>query len=411
MAKLAIRGGRPLRERPFPRWPAWDEAERDALVRVLESSCWGGVPYPGAEALRFAAAFSEHLGVPECVLCASGSVGLEYALKAVGLRPGDEVIVPAFTFAATATAVAFAHGVPVFVDVDAERYCLDPDAVEEALTARTAGIVPVHLGCNMADMDRLLAIAARRGLFVIEDCAQAHGHRWRSRAAGSLGDIGVFSFEQSKLMSAGEGGALVMGRAEYAQRAHSLVNCGRKLPPYDGFEGRVLGRNARITEWQAAVLSCQLARLEHLTDVRERGAAQFERLLSGVPGLSFTRRDLRNTRRAVYRLIVKYDASLVGGVAREAFVAAVCAEGVRATAGFYPPAFAEEVFPQDASTNPLAALRLSFRANPARTPVACRAAAEEAVWIPGELFLGSEDDVTDAANAFLKVYENRHELA
>ena len=205
MATLAIQGGSPVRTRPFPQWPEFGEKERASLCRALDNGSWGGFPAPNREAAGFAEKFAAAHNARYGICAANGTVTLEVALRAGGIRAGDEVIVPPYTWIATASAPVYLNAVPVFADIDPETYCLDPDRVEEAITDRTRAIIPVHLGCTFADMDRIMDIARRHDLIVIEDCAHMHGGKWNGQGAGSLGHMGSFSFQSSKLLTAGEG--------------------------------------------------------------------------------------------------------------------------------------------------------------------------------------------------------------
>src|SRR4030095_683711 len=186
MAKLAIAGGTPVRTKSFTEWPQFDEREKQAIFGVLESRNWGGYPFPNRLAELFSPRFAAHQDAKHALCSANGTVTLEIALKAIGIQPGDEVIVPAYTFEATAAPVLRLGAIPVFVDVLPETYCIDPAAAAEAITSRTRALIPVHLAMSMADMDAITEIATRHGLKVIEDCAHAHGAKWRNNGAGSI---------------------------------------------------------------------------------------------------------------------------------------------------------------------------------------------------------------------------------
>ncbi|MFQ3684156.1 DegT/DnrJ/EryC1/StrS family aminotransferase, partial [Roseiflexus sp.] len=205
MAKLAINGGPPVRTRPWPRWPQWDEREEQRVRDVLHSDDWGGFAPVVAE---FEHAFAQYHGAAFGIAAVNGTQTLVAALMAVGTGPGDEVIVPPYTFIATASAVRLVGATPVFADIEADTYNLDPDAAEAAITSRTRAMIPVHFAGHAADIDRLTVLARRHGLVLIEDAAHAHGASWRGRMCGSLGDVGSFSFQSSKNMTAGEGGVL-----------------------------------------------------------------------------------------------------------------------------------------------------------------------------------------------------------
>ena len=204
MQKLAILGGEPVKDTPFPEWPVYDESERQALMEVLDSRVWWRTP--GTRSLAFEGEFAAFQQAKHGIAVTNGTAALEVAVAALGIGPGDEVIVPDFTFVATASAVLFAGALPVLVDVAPDTYCLDPDLVEAAITGRTKAIIAVHVAGHPADLDRLAEIARRRNLYLVEDSSHAHGSEWKGRRVGAIGNIGTFSFQQSKLMTAGEGG-------------------------------------------------------------------------------------------------------------------------------------------------------------------------------------------------------------
>src|ERR1700693_1030092 len=254
MGKLAITGGDGVGTTPFPVWPLGKEEEARNLQDVQESSRWGGQPFPGkyasAFAKKFATAHTAKYG--QCVN--TGTVAIQSALVAIGIRPGDEVIVPAYTWEGTVGPGLLVNAVPVFVDIDPDTYCLDANLIEKAITAKTKAILPVHLGMRFADMDEILRIAQKHDLRVIEDCAHAHGGMWKGKGAGSIGDLGAFSFQSSKLITSGEGGAVITNNLEYFERVQSYINTGRRSVT-DEFHHRMIGFNYRLGEFQAAVLN------------------------------------------------------------------------------------------------------------------------------------------------------------
>jgi dTDP-4-amino-4,6-dideoxygalactose transaminase len=405
---LAIHGGTPARTRPWPRWPEHGEPERAALLRVLESGSWGGFPSPNREARALAQEFSRFIGVRHTVPCANGTFSLALALQAARVPPGSEVITSAYTFVGTAGGILAAGCIPVLADVDPDTYCIDPRAVAAAITPRTAAILPVHLACALADMDALGEIARRHALLVVEDCAHAHGAKWRGRGAGGLGDLGSFSMQSSKLLTAGEGGAVTTNDATFAARLASLVNCGRKEPGADAFPEQLLGHNLRMTEWQAALLRAQLERLPEQAARRERNLAQLERELARVPGLRPLRRDPRVTARAVYQFVLRVDRRAFAEVPRDQLVLALRAEGVPCSGQFYTPLAEDPLFAADPLTN--LATRSGVGYDPAAFPVAHRAAFEESLWLPHELFLGGESEVADLLAALARVQARAGDL-
>jgi dTDP-4-amino-4,6-dideoxygalactose transaminase len=231
MAELALLGGKPVRTEPYPAWPIYDERDIAAVTAVIQSGRWGGYPYPGPQTAELCRRFAELQGGGYAVAMVNGTVTMEVALRAAGIGWGDEVIVPAYTFSATAAAPIASGAIPVIVDVDPETYCMDPKAVEAAITSRTKAIIPVHLAAEMADMDAIMDIAERHNLIVIEDCAHAHGAKWRGKGAGTIGHFGSFSLQSSKTLTSGEGGILLCRTEEMAYRVTSLIDCGRPHDP------------------------------------------------------------------------------------------------------------------------------------------------------------------------------------
>ncbi|HKX27631.1 MAG TPA: DegT/DnrJ/EryC1/StrS family aminotransferase [Blastocatellia bacterium] len=403
--QLALRGGTPVRTRPFTAWPIYDQQEARGLQQVLESRNWGGYPCPNDLAREFARRFAEHHGARYGVAVANGTVSLELALQAAGIGFGDEVIVPAYTWEGTVAAVLFVGAVPVFVDVDPQSYCLDPTLVEAALTERTRALIPVHLGFRFADLDRIMEIAARHRLFVLEDCAHAHGGRWRDLGAGATGHAGSFSFQTSKLMTAGEGGIVITSDIDLADQVIRLANCGR--PPRPETRGEpMLGHNYRMTEFQAAILLAQLDRLDEQTARRERQTEALDRGLSRIGGLSLLPRDQRITRQASYHYVFKFHSAEFGGIHRDAFVAALKAEGIPSDGRFYEAVYKSSLFEFAADKYPAWA---RARRDP-HCPVAERAGYEEAVWLPHQLFLGDHQDVEEIVAAVEKIRSHVDEL-
>ena len=416
-AKLAIHGGVPVRTRPFAPWPCFDEREREQLLGVLASRDWGGFPAPNTRARQFAQRFAAYHGAKYGVCCANGSISLELSLRAAGVKAGDEVIVPPYTWVATAGAPVHLNLVPVFVDVQPDTYCLDPERIEEAITERTKAIIPVHLGATFADMDRIMEIANKHGLIVIEDCAHAHGGFWRGRGAGSIGHFGSFSFQSSKLMTAGEGGVVLTSNPLFYEKLESLNNCGRKEPGYDSFDGTLFGWNSRISEWQAAVLLAQLARLADETQRREQALQYLAERIAKIPGLRPLPRDERVTTQPAYQFIFQYDAAAWNRLPRERFLAALEAEGVDLDGPFYTPLYENSLFNVVADEWPMIRARYGesilggkIDGKPIDCPVACKAAYEEAVWMHYPYLMGSREDLDDIVAAIQKVRDHLDEL-
>jgi dTDP-4-amino-4,6-dideoxygalactose transaminase len=411
MAQLAIAGGAPVRTKSFTEWPQFDEREKRGILDVLESRNWGGYPFPNQLAELFSQRFAAHQDAKHALCAANGTAALEIALKAIGAGPGDEVIVPAYTFEATAAPALRIGAIPVFVDVLPDTYCIDVDAASAAVTSRTQAIIPVHLAMSMADMDAITELAARHGLKIIEDCAHAHGAKWRNKGAGSIGDAGSFSMQTSKLMTAGEGGVVTMRDDEVFELCQSYVNCGRASQT-DRFRHRILGFNYRMTEFQAAILLAQLERLPEQTDLRAARAERLSEGLKSIPGILLLKKDERLTRQAIYQFVFKYDREAYGGASRDRFVAALEAEGIPSDGLFYEPVYRSALFNVDPRDFPALAGRgpEDLPWAKAHCPVAERAAYQESVWLPHQLLLGSEQDVDQIVEAVEKIQSNIDEL-
>jgi dTDP-4-amino-4,6-dideoxygalactose transaminase len=334
---------------------------------------------------------------------------MEVALKALGIGWGDEVIVPALTFAATPYAAMAAGALPVFCDVLPGTLTLDPDAVEAAVTGRTRAIMPVHLGHQMADMDRLTEIARRHSLALVEDCAHAHGQRWRDRGAGCFGEFGSFSHQSTKLLTAGEGGSLLTSDERLARLAHSLIDCGRAKDPDE--KEFTFGANYRLGELQAALLLRALERLPAQQAQRAEAAGWFQELAAQVPGVRLLPPDERITRWSFYRYIVLIDPEAFAGAGNLAVCEALEAEGVGAWEG-YQPMSRYDLFQPALSRLPVA-VEHADRLDPARMsfPVAEDAALRRTVYLDENVFRAGRQGVEDAVTALAKVQRHAAELA
>ena len=414
MPKLAILGGTPARTEPYPAWPVHDERDVAAVTSVVQSGRWGGYPYPGPQTAEFTRRFAEMQGGSYAVAMANGTVTMEIALRAANIGWGDEVIVPAYTFQATAAAPMAAGAIPVIADVDPDTYCLDPRAVEAAITPQTRAIIPVHLGAQMADMDALIEIAEQHDLIVIEDCAHAHGAKWRGRGAGSIGHFGSFSLQSSKILTAGEGGILLCRTPELASRAASLIDCGRphteSAPHADGGETFTLGANYRMSEFQAALGNVALERFPEQARQREEMAAYLDECLSEIPGVRLLKRDPRHTTRSFYRYIFAVQPE-VFGVEHDAVCYALDAEGVPCWTG-YEAMHHYELFQPGLSKLPVpSAFPEHFKFDEMDLPVAERACEHEAVWLDESIFRAGRQGVDDAISAIAKIQANAAALA
>jgi dTDP-4-amino-4,6-dideoxygalactose transaminase len=408
MAALALLGGEKAKTKPFPIWPHYDEAEERALKQVLESRIWWRTP--GTKTLEFEQAFAKFHGASHGIAVTNGTAALEVTMAGLGIGAGDQVILPDFTFVATASAVLFANALPVLVDVDPGTYCINPDLVEEAITPRTKAVIAVHMGGHPADLDRLKKITDRKKLALIEDSSHAHASEWKGKRIGTFGVAGTFSFQSSKLMTAGEGGIIVSNDEKFERQARSVHDCGR-MPGEWFYSHFIYGSNYRLSEWQGAVLQAQLGRLDEQTTVRHRNARLLDRLLGTIPGITPQKLDDRCTRNGQYAYIFHVNKKEFAGIATDRFIAAMNAEGIPNQAS-YPPLHQLHMFRNDEYRKRLCGKQAKERhAFLKRRFPATQRAAWETVWIPQPALLGDEEDVEEIAAGLSKIQKHAKDLA
>jgi dTDP-4-amino-4,6-dideoxygalactose transaminase len=408
MSDLAVLGGKPVRIEPYPEWPVFDERDIQAVTEVVKSRRWGGYPYPGPKTAEFARRFAEMQGGGFAVPMANGTVTMEVALRAMNIGWGDEVIVPAYTFQATAAAVMSAGAIPVIADVYEETYCIDLKSATAAITSRTKAIIPVHLGAEMADMDAIMELAEQSKLVVIEDCAHAHGAKWRGKGAGTFGHFGSFSLQSSKTLTTGEGGILLCRTTELAALAASISDCGR---PHDPDEKLfTMGANYRLSEYQAALGIVGLERFPEQAKQRETMAAYMDEALSEVPGIRILKRDPRHTTRSFYRYIFAIDPK-VFKVDHRAVCYALDKEGIPCWEGYEAMHHYELFQPKLSHLAVPSAFPERFAFSKMSFPVAERACEHEAIWLDESIFRAGKKGVDDVIRALGKIIENADKLA
>jgi dTDP-4-amino-4,6-dideoxygalactose transaminase len=399
---LALDGGTPVRDtkqKPWPRWPIYDEAEERALLEVLHSEKWWYVE--GEQGRLLEQEFAAFQDAKYGVACTNGTAALEIALRALGIGCGDEVIVPPYTFVATASAVLSVSATPVFVDIEGDTLNIDPKCIEAAVTPRTKAVIAVHIAGRPADMDGVLAAARRHNLYVIEDAAQAHAAAWRGTKVGALGDLGTFSLQASKNLNAGEGGMLLSNKEEVADAAWSVMNVGR-VRSGKWYEHHVLGSNFRLTEFQSAVARVQLRRLPEQTARRAENANYLRALLKDMPGIRLTSDDPRVTCHANHIFPFRYDPSGFGGRTLAEFLRALNAEGVPCGSG-YVPLYKERLFARVAARQGAwcqAGRQIDY---PNLSLPVCEQVCTDTVWMSQTLLLGTKADMDDIAAAIAKV--------
>ena len=397
-AKLAINNGEKRITQTFP-WPIYDDQDVQAVANIVRSGQWGNPDCAGAVA-EFEQQFAAYCGTKYAISCVNGSVSLRLALMACGVRPGDEVIVPPYTFIATASVVLEVNCVPVFVDIHPDTYNLDPAAIEAAITERTKAIIPVHFAGLPCDMDAILDIARRHKLRVIEDAAHGHGAEYKGKKLGSIGDAGSFSFQSSKNLTSGEGGMVVTNDDALYETMNSLRNVGR-LPSGQWYDHFNPGCNYRITQLQAVLLSEQLKRLDEQTRLRNANGLYLDSLLANIDGITPLSRGSVDILHAYHLYMFRYDKSRFNQISKQEFVKMLVAEGLPCSPGYPHPLYKQPVFQ---NRNWLCyAIPDSVDYSQTDCPVAERACANEAVWIFQQAMLGTRTDMESFAEAIQKV--------
>jgi dTDP-4-amino-4,6-dideoxygalactose transaminase len=417
MSALALLGGAKTRSVPFPPYPVIGEAERRAVIEVLDEGRLStfiaspGEHFRGGRRIRqFEQEFADFHGVRFAVAFNSATAALHAAVVACGVEPGQEVIVPPYTFTSTATCALMHGAVPVFADVDDETFCLDPKAVEAVVSPRSRAIVPVHLFGQSSPMDELQDIAGRHKLRVIEDCAQAPGATYRGRKVGTIADCGVFSFQESKNLMTGEGGMLITNDPVIADIAQLMRNHGEAVVPSAEsrtYKAEILGWNYRMTEFEAALGLVQLHNLAEQNRARQHLAAHLTKALKDVPGIRVP--EPRSGCDHVYYVYPFLYEEAVWRISRSRFVEAVTAEGIPVGGGYVKPLYLSPLYQERRAW----AFRL-YQGDPRYQegicPVTERLHTHTLLLIPVVRPPATERDMDDIVAAILKVWEHRADL-
>ncbi|MGH3491005.1 MAG: DegT/DnrJ/EryC1/StrS family aminotransferase [Actinopolymorphaceae bacterium] len=390
---LAQNGGSPVRTRPFPRWPSADDDDTRAIAEVLASGNWGSTH--GDVVATFEGEFASYQQAAHCVCVCNGTLALAAALRAVGVGIGSEVVVPSYTFIASAAAATFVGAVPVFADLDPATHLLDPAAAAAAITPRTKAVMPVHIAGRPCDMTAFTALGRDHGVAIVEDAAQAHGAEWRGARVGAIGTVGTFSFQSSKNVSAGEGGAVVTNDSAFADELYALTNVGR-VPGGGWYEHERLGYNLRLTEFQAAILRGQLRRHPGQQAVRDASAALLTALLGKLDGVWVPEPGEAVTAHGRHLFVFRLPG--VGAERRDAFVKALAAEGIPCSGGYQGLHRTSALRAEIASITG----RLGQPYPEPKLPVT-ELLASDTVWLPQPVLLGTEEDIHDVATAIEKV--------
>ena len=421
MAELALNGGTAVRGKPFPDWPQGGPEENLWLGKVLNGNRWfAGLQGDDPEALGtlFGERFAKLHGARFALPVSNGSVAIEIALRALGIKPGDEVIVPAYTFISTATSVLNLGAVPVFADIDPQNYCLDPKDVARRIGPNTRAIIPVHLGGHLADMPAIMEMAKQQGIAVMEDSAQAIGAALDGKAAGTWGDLGTFSFQSNKTITSGEGGLVMANDPDLAEkvvalRAFGRFKGGRSVRSSDLTCER-LSSNYRLSEFQSAVLLGQMEKFPEQDARRQANAARLTEGLNQIPGVRHVRKDGLDLTHGYYYYLLRYAPERFGNLDPDGFCRALNAEGIPFVPGDRKPLYrhpvfevrnlSDNLFPQ-ALERYARALDLSSPGCPA-TEEACG----NTLILRHQVLLGEQEDMDDIVEAMWKVQNNIGEL-
>jgi dTDP-4-amino-4,6-dideoxygalactose transaminase len=402
-AKPAFLGGQPVRTKGYQSWPIVDAADEKSVLEVVRAGRW----YRNRSVHEFEQTYAKLNETEYCVATSSGTSALLTSLGALGAGPGDEVIVPPYTFMATISVVLLHYAMPVFVDSDRETFLMDPAKLEAAITDRTAAIIPVHIGGSVADMDRICGIADKHKVPVIGDACQAHLAEWRGRSAGSWGTSGCYSFQVSKNLCSGEGGAILTNDEAMANKCYAFHTCCRKrsgASSHFAYEG---GRNTnvRMTEFQGALLLSQMDGVAERAKTRSENAAYLSGMLREIPGILPARMYEGCTLNAYHLYMFRFQPEKFANLSRNQFVRALRAEGIPCSTGYHPLNKAE--FIRDAlHSRPYVRVYGKAAIEKWAGQNACPEndkLCNEAVWFMQNMFLGPRSDMDEIVEAIRKI--------
>ena len=406
--KPALLGGEKAFTGRFTRWPIYNGSEEDALLEVLNSGQWGRLD--GKMTARFEAEFARVMGMKHCLATSGGTTALFTMLGVLGTGPGDEVIMPAYTFVATYNVVVLNYALPILVDTDINSFQIDPRKIEKAITKATKALMPVHMGGVPADLDKIMAIAQKYKLPVIEDACQAPGSEWKGKKVGSYGIGGAFSFQSSKNLNCAEGGAITTNDSDFHKACYAFHNQGQttNVASFGTGEG-TRGTNARMTEWQSRVLLAQMKRQQEQDNHRSENAAYLSKLFSEIKGIYPAKLYDGVTKVSYHLYMFRYDKVFFAGMTRERFIEALRAEGISAGTGYgrlnrdpyvlalaqnkyYLKFYGEKVMKQWMERN--------------QCPQNDKLTTEQSLWFGQSMLLGPRQDMDLIAEAIRKIQKN-----
>jgi perosamine synthetase len=412
----AILGGKPVRTKSWPNWPQWNPAtDEKQVLEVLRSGAWYRGSSERSVVAEFETKWAATIGAKRSLAVVNGTNALIISLRMLDIGGGDEVIVTPYTFVATISAILEVGAMPVFVDIDPETFQIDPEKIEKKITTNTRAILPVHILGLPANITRIMEIAKKHNLMVVEDACQSWLAEVNHQKVGTFGNAGCFSFQNSKNLPIGEGGAIVSNDDDFMDRCHSYHNCGRpygKMVDPVGGSYTMRGNNLRLTEYQAAVGLAQLKRLEGQTVIRNENAAYLKSHLKEIPGIIPYRLYDNVTRAAFHLLPFRYIKENFEGLSREGFIKAMSAEGIPCSSGYTATLnsmpYLNEAFQSKNYRKMYPSEMLDFGkfVEKNQCPMNTRVCNEEAVWIFQSLLLGSKSDMDDISNAIVKIQKS-----
>ena len=410
-SRLAVRGGSPVRTAAWPDWPVWDEAaDRDMLEMLRSGKWWRG---DGGHVEEFEKQYAEMIGAEYCLATASGTMALITSLHVLGVDAGDEVIVSPYTFIASYNVIFDRKALPVFADTDPETFLINPAGIEEKITDRTRAILPVHIYGLPVDMDSVNSIARKHNLFVIEDACQAWLAEYKGKKCGTLGDLGCFSFQNSKHIPTGEGGAITGENEGIMDRCHAHHNCGRPYGSVKATSGYpIVGSNRRMAQYQAVMLLSQMKRARKDADIRLANAKYLDSKLKDIPGIIPYKLAPGATRSAYHMYPFRYKKEYFNNAPRAKFMAALQAEGIPCSEG-YGPQYRDGLIDEAISCRGFKRLFPESRLKDYKEQMHLPGNEQlcgEAVCIYQSLLLAGKNDMDDIVNAVTKIYNNKDQL-
>ncbi len=409
--KLALAGGVPVRDKAWPEWPVWDKSAEAEVVDMLRSGRW--FRGKGEHVTQFEEEYAKLMGAKRCLATASGTTALLVAMHVLGVDAGDEVLVSPYTFIATYNAIFMNKALPVFVDTDPETFLIDPTNIEEKITDRTTAILPVHIYGLPVAMDSVNEIASRHGLKVIEDACQAWLGEYKGKKLGTLGDLGCFSFQNSKNLPTGEGGAVLGDDDQIMDRCHSFHNCGRPFGTVKATSSYpTRGSNRRMQQIQAITLLSQIKRIEKDAEIRLKNAKYLDQHLNQIPGIHPYKLVEGDNRSAYHMYPFRFVSREFGGVSRERFMRALRAEGIPCSAGYGKQNYdglIEEALESRGYKRLFSPQRLKQWRDENHLPGNDQL-TEQAITFYQSMLLGKQSDMDDIVNAITKIYEKRDSL-